>query len=1171
MQTTLLGIGIALILALLAALLGPLFIDWSAYRAQFEAEATRLIGAPVRVAGPLDVRLLPSPSLTVENLEIGAPGEQALRARALSLEFALGPLLSGKLRADQMRVIGPQVALVFDRDGRIGGQGIGFAPETLSIERLNVEDGRISVADSAGEKRLVLDKLWYAGDVRSLAGSFRGEGAFVANGDLVSYRVAASRQDNAIKLRLTLEPSASPMPVDIDGTLLAENTAPRFEGTLTVTRPAGTVLADGRAVVNEPFRLTAEVNAKHPAVLFDQLEFQYGPEERALKLTGTAEWTFGGQPRLDAVLSARALDIDKLIATAEQPRRAPFAAVKAFSENFGSVLRPSMPVRIGLSIDTLTLGGAPLQTVRGDVTSNGEGWNFDGFEFRAPGLTQVRVSGRAQPAMGVLTFAGPVDVASADPRSLLAWLEGKSEASAGAARPMRGRGEVSFGADRIAIERLRAEIDRRAIEGRLAYRFAHDRDPARLDATLKADDIDLDALLDVTKAAFGGVSLERPKEIALALDIGQARLAGVDIRGTRAALSFDASALTIERLTVADLGGAAFTANGNINLATPVPQGGVTVEIDARDLAGVGALVGRFAPDAVSAMQPVIARAGSAKLRASFDVAEADKGRNTGKLAVEGTAGAVRVNFKADARGEASDPARAEISLTGGLEAADANALFRLLALDRTVAASNQPGKLTFSASGPLQTGLRVESRLEAANLDARAAGNVRFLSAQGLDGRLEVTLAKADLAPLRFNAGQGTEPLPVRLASRVVLFGRSANFEDLTGTVAGTALRGQMKFGFQSPLQVEGKLEATALDSASLLGGAIGMPAPRDGNVWAAEPFTGTLLTDVAGAIELRAARLQVTPALATRDMKALVRLSPSNIAIENFSAELGGGKLTAQMNLRSAAGGVTLRSRFDLKDANAAQLLPGNKTAGRISLQLDLEGTGLSPKALIGSLSGTGRVSLDAARIAGLDPKVFPSVMRAADQELPPDLTRLGLYVQGVLDAGQLDLPHAEGSIAVAGGQARLSSLTARAIGADLTLSGSYDFAANTMDGQIVLVGSNVINPAGPPEIGVVLKGNPAAASRSLDVSALMSWLTLRSVEQQTKKIEAIEALRAAEPPIPIPVPAPAPVPETTQSVPQNSLAPLPPPIIIPGPRSQRPSPPRPVTLPTVDRNIQ
>ena len=626
MQTTLLGIGIALILALLAALLGPLFIDWSAYRAQFEAEATRLIGAPVRVAGPLDVRLLPSPSLTVENLEIGPPGEQALRARALSLEFALGPLLSGKLRADQMRVIGPQAALVFDRDGRIGGQGIGFAPETLSIERLNVEDGRISVADAAGEKRLVLDKLWYAGDVRSLAGSFRGEGAFVSNGDLVSYRVAASRQDNAIKLRLTLEPSASPMPVEIDGTLLADNTAPRFEGALTVTRPAGTVLADGRAVVNEPFRLTAKVNAKHPAVLFDQLEFQYGPEERALKLTGTAEWTFGGQPRLDGVLTARALDIDKLIATTEQPRRPPFAAVKAFSENFGSVLRPAIPVKIGLSVDTLTLGGAPLQTVRGDVTSNGEGWNFDGFEFRAPGLTQVRVSGRAQPAMGVLTFAGPVDVASADPRSLLAWLEGKSEGSTGAARPMRGRGEVSFGADRIAIERLRAEIDRRAIEGRLAYRFAHDRDPARLDATLKADDIDLDALLDVTKAAFGGVSLERPKEIALSLDVGQARLAGVDIRGTKAALSFDASALTIERLTVADLGGASFTANGHINLATPVPQGGVTVEIDARDLAGVGALVGRFAPDAVSAMQPVIARAGSAKLRASFDVGRSGQG-----------------------------------------------------------------------------------------------------------------------------------------------------------------------------------------------------------------------------------------------------------------------------------------------------------------------------------------------------------------------------------------------------------------------------------------------------------------------------------------------------------------------------------------------------------------
>ena len=65
MQTTLLGLAIAFIIALVAALIGPYFIDWNQFRPQFEAEASQVIGTPVRVAGALDARLLPTPTLRV--------------------------------------------------------------------------------------------------------------------------------------------------------------------------------------------------------------------------------------------------------------------------------------------------------------------------------------------------------------------------------------------------------------------------------------------------------------------------------------------------------------------------------------------------------------------------------------------------------------------------------------------------------------------------------------------------------------------------------------------------------------------------------------------------------------------------------------------------------------------------------------------------------------------------------------------------------------------------------------------------------------------------------------------------------------------------------------------------------------------------------------------------
>ena len=39
--------------------------------------------------------------------------------------------------------------------------------------------------------------------------------------------------------------------------LAFERVAPRFDGSLTLSRPAGSVLASGKAVVNEPWRSPA--------------------------------------------------------------------------------------------------------------------------------------------------------------------------------------------------------------------------------------------------------------------------------------------------------------------------------------------------------------------------------------------------------------------------------------------------------------------------------------------------------------------------------------------------------------------------------------------------------------------------------------------------------------------------------------------------------------------------------------------------------------------------------------------------------------------------------------------------------------------------------------------------------------------------------------------------
>jgi large subunit ribosomal protein L24 len=228
-----------------------------------------------------------------------------------------------------------------------------------------------------------------------------------------------------------------------------------------------------------------------------------------------------------------------------------------------------------------------------------------------------------------------------------------------------------------------------------------------------------------------------------------------------------------------------------------------------------------------------------------------------------------------------------------------------------------------------------------------------------------------------------------------------------------------------------------------------------------------------------------------------------------------------------------------------------------GRMNVQVEVEGEGATPRALIGSLNGTGTVSLEKAELAKLDPKVFAGAMRAVDQGMALEAGKLRDFVAPALDAGRLTLKDAEGAIGIVNGQARLGTVIAKADGADLSASGSLDLATLALDGRLILTATNAPAFAGRPELTIGLKGTLAAPRREIDVSALAGWLALRAVDQQSKKLEQIEAERSGRAPAPATVsPVTAPVAPPASSAPK-AVAPLPPPLEIkPAPRAAAPA---------------
>jgi large subunit ribosomal protein L24 len=1112
-QTTLLGLAVAIILALVTALVGPLFVDWGRWRTTFEAEATRLVGMPVRVSGRIDARLLPTPSLVLNGIEVGPAGhEPKLRARSLGVEFGLGPILRGEWRAAQLHLDGPEVALGVDADGRIEVPqvSIAFDPDALSFEQVSIEHGRAVISDAASRTRATLDELWFKGDIRSLIGPFKGEGAFVSAGQLYGYRIAGGRRgdDGGMRLRVSLDPADRPLTIETDGTVWVEREHPRFEGGLVLTRPAGFALPGGGTVTSAPWRATSRLSATPASVLLEHVDIQYGPEERAIKLGGTAELKVGAKPRFDAVLSARQLDLDRAVLATDAPQRTPVALLRSLTDTLSEFAQPPIPIKIGLGIDAATLGGATLIGVRGDIRAEAGAWSLDTLEFRAPGATQVRASGDLKLAAGTLEFAGPASMDSADPKTLIAWLEGRLDAPRTTIGALRARGDVTLSADRLAVDDLKAEVDRKTIEGRLAYAFATDARPAQLDAALTAAEIDLDGAIAFADKALAGSTFKRPGEISLALDFGRARYAGIEAKGATAKLKLDAGGLLIERLAVADFGGAALTGSGRIDASAPSWRGSVTLGLEAKQLTGVAALAARFAPGAAETLQALTRRAASAKFSAKLDVAPADA-KTAARLAVDGTVAGVRVKVLAEGNGATASPEKADIRLDGRLDADQGAALATLVGLDRVAVVDQRPAHVTFAANGPANADLRIDARFNGAGLDAAAHGTLN-LGDGHRRGAFDVSLTAADARLPRREPGVA---MPVALGARVSVDGERLTLASLDGRIAGAKVKGRLGLTLGSPARVEGRLEADTIDAAAVIATAIGAPTTgrRDGS-WSSEPFAAGPLADVEGQVDFAVAHAALAGGLDGRQLRGTLRIAPSAITLEKVEGTLGDGRLAAQAEFRAASTGLSTKMQVSLVNADLGALLPraaAGRARGRITLQFDASGAGLSPAALIGALQGQGTVTAENLLLAGLDPNAIDAATRAAERGVALDGVRIGDIVRTALDNGRLHIPDAGGAIAIADGRFTLAPLLAPAQGADVAMTGSYDLAADALDARFDLTGA--VRPNGPigqrPALSVALKGPREAPRRSEDVSALVNWLTLRSVEQEAKRLEAAE----------------------------------------------------------------
>lgn len=1106
MQTSLLGLGIALILALVTALVGPLFVDWGHYRASFEREASRMAGLPVRIGGAIDVRILPTPIIVLGDVEAGSRAAPVFGARTARAELSLGSLMRGELRAAVLTLEGPDISLGLDANGQVVARNVapGADLDRVSIDQIVVTGGTLALEDATSHARTTLENLSFDGEMRALAGALKGGGAFRVAGANYKFRLATSRSEGPLRLHVNLDPVDVPLSFETDGTLTFEAGTPHYEGSLIVSRLAGVQLANGQTIASDPWRLSTKIKADVHSAVMEQVEVQYGPDERSVRMAGAAEMTFGKTPNFSGTLSARQMDLDRAMTQFDATNRLPLAALRGLTESLGDLVQPPMPVLLNLSVDAVTLSGGTLQAVRGDIRFD-DGWNIENFEFRAPGYTQVAVSGQIGATPSGAEFSGPVSVDAADPRALLTWLEG-FERTRAAIGPLKLRGEVTAGADRLMIDRVHAEADRKSYEGRLGYTYPHAGHAAQLDAAMSASEFDIDAAIAFFNAAFSGTSFERPGEITLAADLGRTKLGGVEATAVKAGIRVDGTGLRIEKLSIGDFGGATINASGQIDISAIPPRGALTLSVGAQKIDGVAALVRKFSPDTADALLRYAARLAPATIESSIKIDPPPangSGATVGRLAMDGRLGGLQLTMGGDITGTIDKWNESAVKLTAKI-GSDDDALLAALGIDQVFGASKRPAALVVAANGTLAGDFRIESKLTGEGLDAGANGKLGF-SGNSVSGALVASLNVADLRGLR----RDPSALPAALKGNVALNAGTVTLDNIVGTVGGATVRG--KIVRDAGGTYSGNIDADRIDAPAFVAAIIGMPAAAKPGEWPAQAFAAGPLAGLRGKIVVDAGESALLPSMNVRKLHGVIGFSPAEIAFDQITGVVGGGALTGKLNFSNRPSGLAARGEIKLANADADAVIrdPGSQPLrGKLSSQVEFEGAGSTPASLIGALRGTGTVTLDKARLPSLDGDAINVAIRAVERGSPVTPQRISDVVSRVMDGGSFSVSSVTAPFEVAAGRVRLGKTSVPRQTADLSVFGSLDLVDRTLDAHMVMTGNGPgTSEKSRPEISVALKGPLDAPRRTIDVSPLVGWLTLQAVDREAKKLEEAE----------------------------------------------------------------
>lgn len=1057
------------LLALLGALVGPVFVDWNQHRTLIEEQLRRATGLDIVTTGPIHLRFLPSPQIKISGLRVGEADPAGTRATAsvLRAEMELAPLLKGEIRLNRVALDGAAVRLAL-RDGAL------VLPSRLdgtvrlpAIGQLSMTRSEVGLIDAEGRVAFTAPFALEA-SLPPGGGPVRIEGEVAGR----SIRLTTGDQDAAGRLRLKLAISDAMVRGEFDGWLgldrsLAGRLSPRPDGQIIAS-----LLKSGEAqpLMSLSGRLASTGTAAAVSGLVVEMA---GSGRLEGELTWPGAWSGvppGPSPDPARVtLQSRRLDAVALLASLASVQQALSEAEPLAG------LVPDM--RLALQVDQVSY--------RGEEATDGQ-------------IVLDRRKGIWQPVSGQVAFAGSSLGFAGQPGGMfqatldvpdmrrIALAMQRLEMPQGLAEDIAALGRITASADLVragpgngagwAVPRWQAE----GRFGRASGNAAWLPDAARITAAVNGADV-----LSLVRPGAALTSLV-PVPLALALT-GEGLRIGDSAPGT---MRLDAERRDgqwrMDRLEARGFDGL------SVAVSRSRPGEPLRFALEAARADAISALAERFSEQR-NLTTIVQALRGLSPVKASGIVEERPR---DWLLSGTGEAGplVVEVAARLTAAGQWQG---GEINLA----ARERGVLFRALGLPEP-ARRDAPTRLgvRLGAEGLTMT-MSGSDGLSAEAAGAWGPGGIGTLAQP-----LALTFAAPSPAALLpgFVAGQAAGSLAgratLRLADGVI------GFDRIEARLGDEAVTGALELAATGV--ISGQMSLPEIDLA-VIGGWLTGPVPLTQDAgWSGARF-GSDVRLPGLSLALSSPRVLVPMAGAMAGSLRL-RVNEGALTLGEIVLQAGGLSLSGGIEAERGGGLLSLRANGVVDGLDLAALLGGD-LSGRGRLAVQIGASAESPARLVAGLTGAGQFGARDIGINRLDPAALERIAQGfASDVIVTDTATLAQGVRRAVEGAPWRLPEVSAALIVSGGVVRLSPLSDDKATALLTVSGAHDLRVGTGELRAVMQGK--VLPRGwtgaPPQIAVTWRGPWRTPARSYDVSVLSNAVAQRALQREIERVDALEA---------------------------------------------------------------